>query len=567
MTDDHTDHTDDIDPTDPTGSTHGPDETAADDREPVEVRRNLLLSASIGLLSALLAAAFAVRAFQGGELVDWVGLTVLGVIALVHLATVVDSRAPLLVADGLGVRLREGNKWQGLAWDEIECLEHLPRRGPLRDGHVLVVGHDGRQLIVPLTLATSLAGADRAGLSDALADLAGGRTDVVEVVPGLEDDDQEPGPGVADGADHPDSAYDGADAPEETGPTNGQDSGSERAEIGVDDIATGELDAVTDTAARPTVLPARLDPPRSVVRDAIGHLSTIGANALRREPSAVPTASLPEAELLRRTDDEGTVTVVRHEEPEELTVVLADLSVQPADEPVIGPQLAAARERLRLSIEQLADRTRVRPHVIEAIEVDDFGPCGGDFYARGHLRTLGRVLGVESGPLVATYDERYADAPVDPRRVFASELATGVGGSIRGTRGGRNWSVLVAAVMAAVLVWSIASLVMDGPVQIEKPPVLNQSGGPNAGMVAGKVDPVAVTLTAAGGGAQVVVRDADGDIVFDGSLAFQQSTELEVVPPVRVWSSDGSVTASVGGEEASPLGEIGTEVNKTLVAP
>ena len=35
------------------------------------------------------------------------------------------------------------------------------------------------------------------------------------------------------------------------------------------------------------------------------------------------------------------------------------------------------------------------------------------------------------------------------------------GGSIRGTRGGPNWSVLVAAVMAVVLVWSIARLVMD----------------------------------------------------------------------------------------------------------
>lgn len=551
MTDDYTDHTDD-----PGATGHQPADGAADEERSVEVRRNLWLSASIGLLSALLAAAFAIRAFQGGELVDWVALTVLGVIALVHLATVVDSRAPLLVADDLGVRLREGNKWQGLAWDEIECLEHLPRRGVFRDGHVLVVGHDDRQLIVPLTLATTLAGADKSGLSDALADLAGGRTDVVEVVPGLGDDDETPGPAAAH-----------EDAPEHPDAPNGQGSGPDPAQFGVDDIATGEMDAVTDTAARPTVLPARLDPPRSVVRDAIGHISTIGANALRREPAAAPTAGLPEEELLRRTDEESTVTVVRHEEPDEMTVVLADVSVQPADEPVIGPQLAAARERLRLSVDQLAERTRVRPHVIEAIEVDDFGPCGGDFYARGHLRTLGRVLGVDAAPLVAAYDERYADAPVDPRRVFASELATGVGGSIRGTRGGRNWSVLVAAVMAAVLVWSIARLVMDGPVQIEKPPVLNQSGGPNAGMVSGKIDPIAVTLTAAGGGAQVVVRDADGDIVFDGSLAFQQSTELEVVPPVRVWSSDGSVTASVAGEEAAPLGEIGTEVNKTLVAP
>ena len=105
--------------------------------------------------------------------------------------------------------------------------------------------------------------------------------------------------------------------------------------------------------------------------------------------------------------------------------------------------------------------------------------------------------------------------------------------------------MLVAAVMAAILVWSVAKLAMDGPVKLDHPPVLNQSGGlPKAG--AGKADPVAVTLTAVGGGAQLVVRDATGDVVFDGNLAFQQTSKLDVVPPVRVWTSDGSVTAYAG---------------------
>ena len=143
-------------------------------------------------------------------------------------------------------------------------------------------------------------------------------------------------------------------------------------------------------------------------------------------------------------------------------------TVEPAADPVIGPELAAARTRLGLSVDQLAERTRIRPHVIESIEVDDFAPCGGDFYARGHLRTLARVLGVDVAPLLASYDERYADAPINPRRVFEAELATGADGSIRGTRGGPNWSVLVAAVMALVLVWSIARLVMDAPPELAR---------------------------------------------------------------------------------------------------
>ena len=142
--------------------------------------------------------------------------------------------------------------------------------------------------------------------------------------------------------------------------------------------------------------------------------------------------------------------IARPGEPVE-PLVLDDFEVEPAEDPVIGPELAAARTRLGLTVDQLADRTRIRPHVIEAVEVDDFEPCGGDFYARGHLRTLARVLGIDVAPLLASYDERYAHAPINPRRVFEAELATGAHGSIRGTRGGPNWSVLVAVVMALVL--------------------------------------------------------------------------------------------------------------------
>ena len=248
-------------------------------------------------------------------------------------------------------------------------------------------------------------------------------------------------------------------------------------------------------------------------------------------------------------------------------LVLDDFEVEPAEDPVIGPELAAARTRLGLSVDQLADRTRIRPHVIEAVEVDDFEPCGGDFYARGHLRTLARVLGIDVAPLLASYDERYARAPINPRRVFEAELATGAHGSIRGTRGGPNWSVLVAVVMALVLAWSIARLVMDTPPELRgATPVLNGSGGPQGAGNAPVAEPVSVVVTAASGGARVVVRDGAGEQVFKGSLAVGQTRELKASPPVRVDSTDGAVTVSLAGGEARPVGEPGVAGQGTFVA-
>ena len=237
-------------------------------------------------------------------------------------------------------------------------------------------------------------------------------------------------------------------------------------------------------------------------------------------------------------------------------LLIDDHAIEPADDPVIGPELHAARTRLGLTVDGLAERTRIRPHVIESVEVDDFAPCGGDFYARGHLRTLARVLGIDVTPLLAAYDERYADAPINPRRVFEAELATGAHGSIRGTRGGPNWSVLVAAVMALVLAWSVVRLVMDGPVELRDTPALNGSAGVDNGQ--GSAAPeVPVELVAEGGGARVVVRDGTGAVVFSGNLAFGETRTFQVSPPVRVQTSDGSLTADVAGEDRGSLGATG----------
>ena len=201
--------------------------------------------------------------------------------------------------------------------------------------------------------------------------------------------------------------------------------------------------------------------------------------------------------------------------------------------------------------------------MIEAIEVDDFSACGGDFYARGHLRTLARVLGLDVAPLLETYDERYADAPIDPRRVFEAELAGA--GSIRATRGGPNWSVLVAAVMALILCWSVARLVTGGPAHVADQAVLSGSGGPNHTSAAPAAKPVPVVLTAAGGGARVVVRNGTGTVVFSGELAFGQQHRLQVSPPVRIQSTDGAVRVQVAGQDRGRMGPAGRPASASYV--
>ena len=553
----------------------------------VEVRRRAGLAVGLGAGASLVAVAYLARAASSGAVLDWVLGAVLGLIGVVNLAALLDARTPLLVADDLGVRLRLGRTWVGLPWGGLREIEYRPRRA-WRDGLLVVhtryvqrvledldpgarrVARLNRRLhraplSVPLGFGTRLLGADP-DLVTALRELAGDRALVVETTPEetpTEDLVVDPlavaAPaelGSADTAEAPTrrlpdprpalagligtvaARFERASREEEpaldaTEPSPGAEPDSERSE---------EPEAPAQIVASATPEPVR--PPVAAARAEIRHESRATLDDVFGEDTQVwdELRAVPEVEGALLLDENPSV---------------------PAAAPVIGPQFAAARRRLGLSVDALADRTRIRPHVIEAIEVDDFSACGGDFYARGHLRTLGRVLGVDATPILATYDERYADAPIDPRRVFEAELAGA--GSMRATRGGPNWSVLVAAVMALILCWSVARLVTGGPDQAPDRAILSGSGGPNHHAALPAAKPVPVTLTASGGGARVVVRDGVGRLVFSGDLAYGQKHTVQASPPVRVQSTDGSVRVTVDGQDRGRMGPAGRPATQSYV--
>ncbi|MFM8352215.1 MAG: helix-turn-helix domain-containing protein [Actinomycetales bacterium] len=75
----------------------------------------------------------------------------------------------------------------------------------------------------------------------------------------------------------------------------------------------------------------------------------------------------------------------------------------------LGAYLAVAREEAGLSQAELADRVRLRTTVLMAIEDDDYSMCGGDVYARGHLKALATVLELDPQAVLAIFDEEFAN--------------------------------------------------------------------------------------------------------------------------------------------------------------
>src|SRR3981081_4863717 len=89
----------------------------------------------------------------------------------------------------------------------------------------------------------------------------------------------------------------------------------------------------------------------------------------------------------------------------------------------IGATLAQARRDSGLTVTQVSQRTRIRETIIRGIEQGDFSACGGDFYARGHIRSIAAVVGADPRPPIREYDEAHS-APEAIRAADVFEPST-----------------------------------------------------------------------------------------------------------------------------------------------
>ena len=112
----------------------------------------------------------------------------------------------------------------------------------------------------------------------------------------------------------------------------------------------------------------------------------------------------------------------------------------------IGDTLAEARRQAGLTITEVSQQTRIRESIVRAIEQGDFSPCGGHFYARGHIRSIAEVVGVDPVPLIREYDEEHPPGSMRASQIF--EPATPI--RIREPRNFHLGRVLAVALLAVI---------------------------------------------------------------------------------------------------------------------
>jgi cytoskeleton protein RodZ len=240
----------------------------------------------------------------------------------------------------------------------------------------------------------------------------------------------------------------------------------------------------------------------------------------------------------------------------------------------LGSTLANARLRAGLSIEDVASATRVRGTLVRGIEAEDFRGCGGDVYARGHIRAIARLLGIASEPLIREFDENFAEEAVTVAQVFEADRTV-----IRERRG-MNWSVAMATGVVAVVAITATSLInrgSDADVAAPLPtrtvevsptqPTTDQPGtddpAPQETGIEANARGVLVQMSFSGSS---WIRVSNGQrVVFEGiegpgsTRTFQDDGPLSVV-----LGNAGAVRLVVNGDDLGTAGTAGQVVRATF---
>jgi cytoskeletal protein RodZ len=197
----------------------------------------------------------------------------------------------------------------------------------------------------------------------------------------------------------------------------------------------------------------------------------------------------------------------------------------------IGSELTAARERADMTIEQLSAATRIRTGLLIAMEADDFSRCGGNFYARGHIRSIARVVKADPAPLLASFDAEHAAEEEKSRR---EERAKTKGPTLHPAR--PRWAVVVGAILVGLMGWGMvrlftiprdieasasktatttATVTTATPKPTPQPPV-TATRKPSTKPPVLKTD---LTLTAKDDGTYLTIRDKKNKRLFQGHLS------------------------------------------------
>ncbi|MDX2647550.1 helix-turn-helix domain-containing protein [Streptomyces sp. NPDC001902] len=253
----------------------------------------------------------------------------------------------------------------------------------------------------------------------------------------------------------------------------------------------------------------------------------------------------------------------------------------PDDRLSVGRALAQARIAAGLTVDEVSTTTRVRPPIVHAIEQDDFSRCGGDVYARGHIRALARAVGLDPEALIQQFSAEHgsAPAPTPVAPLYEAER-------MRSEPRRPNWTAAMVAAIVAVIGFVGFTLFSGGEDGGKEPvagkpsaasPAAEPSGNPtssaprpeesDSAIAAAPADKVTVKLTAQNDKSWIQAVDSNGKQLYQGSLEPGDSKTFTDKSKINlIIGNAGAVHLFVNGKDLGPAGDPG-QVQRLTFTP
>lgn len=238
----------------------------------------------------------------------------------------------------------------------------------------------------------------------------------------------------------------------------------------------------------------------------------------------------------------------------------------------LGEVLSSARASSRLSLDDLASLTSIRAGLLSEMEKNNFSHCGGDIYARGHLRNIAPKIGLDANQLIDLYNEEHSAESRSINEMLAENNVARVPHEKKSI----SWKVPAAFSIAIILVLAIVQIVITN-VNSENPikPLATATATPEPSASAVATEAASPTTSPVGGGVTMSITAARGnsliDIVVDGqhvakgSIFQGESKSFEATTSISIYfSNPAGLDVTVNGELLAPLGGQNQEVRRTF---
>ena len=243
----------------------------------------------------------------------------------------------------------------------------------------------------------------------------------------------------------------------------------------------------------------------------------------------------------------------------------------------LGEFLQGARESAGLSIDELSESTSLRAGLLREIENNNFIHCGGDTYARGHLRNIATVISVDAQTLIDLYNNEHS---TEVRKIHDMLVENNVA-KIPTERKTISWkSLAIASIVVLAAIAGGQIIISNSETTVSPTPTAIASSTPTAApsaepsptasktqsaeAVPSATGKISLTISAARGNSNIDVV-VDGKSLYKGPLFQGETKSFNAPTSISIYLSNaGDLDLTLNGEKIAPLGARNQEIRKTF---